>query len=93
MKKIMILTVVTMIVSSIGCCQARPRMSWFRGDACNECAANDATPNYGEYSSGVVNGYNNGVVNGYNNGGVNGYNNGVVIPNLPALPGPAAPNE
>jgi len=77
MKKIMILTIVTLAASSVGCCQGWPRMSWFRGDACNDCATYETTPNY----------------SGFNSGAVNGYNAGVVIPNLPALPGPAATNE
>ena len=77
MKKIMILTVVTVAASSIGCCQGLPRMSWFRGDACSDCETYETTPNYSGYNSDVV----------------NGYGNGVVVPNLPAMPGPAAANE
>lgn len=73
MKKIMILTVVTLAACSAGCSQCGPRTSWFRGDACNDCGTYATTPNYSGYSSGVV--------------------NGVAIPNLPALPGPAATNE
>lgn len=57
MKKIMILTIVTVAASSIGCCQAWPRMSWFRGDACSDCATYETTPNYSGFDA-----YNNGVV-------------------------------
>lgn len=72
MKNLMILAVVAVTASSMGCCQGLPRMSWFRGDACNDCATYETTPNYSGY---------------------NAYDAGVVVPNLPAMPGPAATNE
>lgn len=75
MKKIMILTVVAVAASSIGCCRGGPRTSWFRGDACNDCATYETTPNYSGYNANI-------------SGAPEAYNSGVVVPNLP-LPGPS----
>ncbi len=76
MKKIMFLAIVTVAAVSSGCSQCGPRTSWFRGDACSECATYKTTPSYDGYTSGVV----------------NGYSSGVSVPELPALPGPAPTN-
>jgi len=67
MNKIMILMVVTVAASSLGCCQGWSRPSWFRGDACNDCATYETTPNY----------------SGYGAANPEAFNSGVVVPNLP----------
>ncbi|HJN10733.1 MAG: hypothetical protein QGG09_11315 [Pirellulaceae bacterium] len=77
MKKTMILMIVTVAATSIGCNGAWPRRWCFRGDPCNDCATYETAPNYGGYDAGVV------IPN----------NAGVIVPNLPALPGPAPTNE
>ena len=59
MKNIIILTVVAMAASSIGCCGG-PRMSWFRGDACSDCATYETAP--GIPTTQTLNGYAPGVV-------------------------------
>lgn len=77
MKRIMILMIVTMVASSIGCNSAWPRRWFFRGDACNNCATYETTPTFSGYQPGIV------VPS----------NADVFGPNFPALPGPAATNE
>ena len=51
MKKIMILAVVVVAASSIGCGRCGPRTSWFRGDACSDCGTYETTPNYSGYNA------------------------------------------
>jgi hypothetical protein len=58
MKKIMILMVVTLAASSIGCNSSWPRRWCFRGDACKACATYETTTNYSGYPGGAVLGSN-----------------------------------
>ena len=58
MKKIMILMVVTLAASSIGCNRSWPRRWCFRGDACKSCATYETTTNYSGYPGGTVLGSN-----------------------------------
>ncbi len=76
MKKFLFLAIVAVVAAATGCSQCGPRTSWFRGDACTDCATYSSAPSFEGYSSGIV----------------NGYSSGAAIPELPTLPGPAPAN-
>ncbi len=52
MKRLLIVSLLTLVPILSGCCRGRPRMSMYRGDACSSCAAVGGVPALGMGTTG-----------------------------------------